>query len=201
MFLDRHSPLASGRFRSAVRTGLFILSALCLPGCHLIRTFETTDADVLAVVAATWCKGSNETDPNRYHLLSDLAPSSGNGFLPYRVSPDVIESFRLRNQGPHLLPPLETCAGLRLTSQGAVDAALTPREGDRSFGWSSFYDTFPGAKGVIHLSVPGYSARRDVAVVQVSGACGWLCGGGTWWVLRRQNGRWLVVERLEAWVS
>ena len=67
--------------------------------------------------------------------------------------------------------------------------------------WREFYGRFPGAQGYASLSLPGVSTDGREAVVWVSNGQGPLDGWSGFCLLRREAGRWRVVDVLvcEVW--
>ncbi len=68
-------------------------------------------------------------------------------------------------------------------------------------GWQVFYKQYPNAGGYWTFSRPGYSSEGDEALLYVGHHCGWLCGTGHLYLLRKQDGEWRVVNRLMLWIS
>lgn len=74
------------------------------------------------------------------------------------------------------------------------------RHADERLGW----ETDSGANGVdawLALSRVGFNMRGNVAVVYVDCVCGPLCGHGTYYVLRKRGGKWIVGEDHWRWAS
>ena len=65
----------------------------------------------------------------------------------------------------------------------------------------SFEQLYPGANGIISFSHVGFNAKMDEAIVSTRIVCGFLCGVGYRYILRKKSGRWEVVNRLMVWVS
>lgn len=68
-------------------------------------------------------------------------------------------------------------------------------------GWGKFYKLYPKAAGYWSFSRPGYNATGDEALVYVGHHCGWLCGTGHLYLLRKQDGNWAVMNRQMLWIS
>jgi hypothetical protein len=68
-------------------------------------------------------------------------------------------------------------------------------------GWTAFYEKHPHAGGFWQFSRPAYNLAGDEALVYVSHSCGWLCGTGHLYLLRRDGGHWKVNNRLMLWIS
>jgi hypothetical protein len=56
--------------------------------------------------------------------------------------------------------------------------------------WKSFYERYPKSGGWIELSAVGFNSEKTVAVVYAGHHCGLLCGGGSFHVLRKKDGKW-----------
>ena len=56
--------------------------------------------------------------------------------------------------------------------------------------WDEYYRLYPESGGLIELSAVGFNQDRTVAVVYMGHMCGQLCGGGTFHVLEKVDGRW-----------
>lgn len=52
----------------------------------------------------------------------------------------------------------------------------------------------PGEGGWVELSAVGFNRQRTVAVLWVSEGCPGLCGGGTFHVLHKKEGKWKPLE-------
>lgn len=68
-------------------------------------------------------------------------------------------------------------------------------------GWEGFYKKYPNAAGFWQFSRPGYNMTHDEAVLYVSHSCGRLCGTGHLYLLRKENGQWVVKNRVMLWIS
>jgi hypothetical protein len=68
-------------------------------------------------------------------------------------------------------------------------------------GPKSFEHLFPGAGGIISFSHVGFDSALHEAIVSTSFVCGGLCGSGSRYVLRKNWGRWEVVNKWIVWVS
>jgi hypothetical protein len=63
-----------------------------------------------------------------------------------------------------------------------------------SSGWDGFYKQYPDSGGWIELSAVGFNAKRTVAVVYMGHSCGGLCGGGSFHVLQKKDGKWVPLD-------
>jgi hypothetical protein len=68
-------------------------------------------------------------------------------------------------------------------------------------GWKKFYEEFPKSAGFWRLSRPGYNSAGNEALLYVSHVCGYLCGTGHLYLLSKEEGKWIVKNRLMLWIS
>jgi hypothetical protein len=68
-------------------------------------------------------------------------------------------------------------------------------------GRKDFKQTFPGASGIISLSRVGFDPSLREAIISTSFVCGFLCGTGRLYMLRKKWGRWEVISNPIVWVS
>jgi hypothetical protein len=61
-------------------------------------------------------------------------------------------------------------------------------------GWENFYKRHPNSGGWIELSAVGFNTDKTVAVVYMGHHCGGLCGGGSFHVLQKREGKWRPLE-------
>jgi hypothetical protein len=66
--------------------------------------------------------------------------------------------------------------------------------GSGGSGWEAFYEHHPDSGGWIALSAVGFNASKNVAVVYAGHSCGSLCGGGTFHLLEKSNGKWVPLR-------
>jgi hypothetical protein len=57
-------------------------------------------------------------------------------------------------------------------------------------GWERFHRRFTNAAGLIRISRIGMDRKGTTAVIYFAHQEGYLSGGGTTLVLRKQNGKW-----------
>jgi hypothetical protein len=60
--------------------------------------------------------------------------------------------------------------------------------------WDDYYRHYPDSGGLIELSGVGFNSDKTVAVVYMGHSCGPLCGGGTFHVLEKIDGKWKPIE-------
>jgi hypothetical protein len=166
--------------------------------CATSRRVEGNDRQVITTVIQKMC----DKKDHGYVVLSSNTGAVNRNFVLDGLDATARESLIDRNQKPTNLPMLEACSGFKFVDGKVVDSYLeSPEKGGMPERWMAFYAQFPDAEGVMYLSLPGYSKHGDVAIVQVASACGWLCGSGFFWILRKESDRWQVEKTIQAWQS
>ena len=67
--------------------------------------------------------------------------------------------------------------------------------------WAKFYNKYPDSTGLLSFSKVGFNDRQDQAFVYMARSCGGLCGGGEYVLLNKVNGKWVISNEQELWVS
>jgi hypothetical protein len=114
------------------------------------------------------------------------------------LAPDLVASFKERNQQPYPLEPtMDLGLEYQLLTQEQIDE-LRPQ--DEASGWKLFYEKYPNAVGFVYLSRAGFNADLSQALVYVSRYHYEQPILGGYYLLTRQDGRWLVEAGFE-WVT
>lgn len=181
------------------RTFSFLVAVpLFIAACASVNINSSEDREVLSAVIQNLC---DKAGPG-YSVLSTSTVAVDPSFVDDGLDRESVRSLLRRNKTSGPLPPLDLCPKLKGASQSEIDVSMNVRQPDGStIGWPGFYKAFPGATGAMYLTLPGYSKHGDLAVVQVAGACNDLCGGGSYWILRKIDGKWLLDKTVPGWVS
>ena len=108
------------------------------------------------------------------------------------LPPELVASFKERNQEPHPLEPvLDLAVEYQLMTQEEIDE-LRPL--DEASGWKLFYEKYPQTVGFIYLSRVGFNADLSQALVYVSHYRYEQPIQGGYYLLSKQDGRWVVGE-------
>lgn len=109
----------------------------------------------------------------------------------------IMQSWQNRNGEPHLLSDgFLFSVPYRLLSQAQVDEAFLP-----SNWWDSFYQHYPDALGYFQLSRVGFDADRQHAVVYVENHQDGKWGSGYFWLLAKEQEKWLIKGSINVWIS
>jgi hypothetical protein len=155
------------------------------------------DRDVLSSIVRQMCK----QQISGYVVLSSTTSVVSPTFTPNGIDESARYSLLERNMTSFALPPIDSCKSMRLVVGGEISRYLEVSTLNMHERWAAFYRKFTDASGVMTISLPGYSAEGDLAVVQVAASCGETCGGGSFWVLRKISGRWQVDVVVPGWQS
>ena len=104
-----------------------------------------------------------------------------------RVGPAIADYIK-QNAKKWLLQPRFSFAIPYQLFEGSLDAVL------KQGGWDEYYRQYPESGGLIELSAVGFNVDKTVAVVYIGRSCGPLCGGGTFHVLEKVDGKWKPFE-------
>lgn len=104
-----------------------------------------------------------------------------------RFGPPMADYIR-QNEKKWFLQPRFSLASPYQFFEGSFDAVL------KQGGWDEYYRQYPESGGLIELSAVGFNVDKTVAVVYMGHSCGMLCGGGTFHVLEKVDGKWKPFE-------
>jgi hypothetical protein len=185
-----------------IRVVVATTTFLTVTSCTTRKDIQDDDVAVVSAVIKQLCHQST----GGFSVLSSSSAVVSPIFAPKALDASTRQSLLNRNASSAPLPEVETCPNLRRVDAQEIDRYLERPKNDRPPGydrWSAFYGRFLNAQGVVRLSLPGYSEQGEVAVVQVSAACGETCGSGFFWVLHRVSGHWQLDFRnsVQGWVS
>jgi hypothetical protein len=85
-----------------------------------------------------------------------------------------------------------------LISRKSLDALFrrSPR-----YGWESFYKKYPDSGGFLVLSGVGFNQQRDQALIYVSSMRQSLSSDGSYMLMRKENGTWVLKLRFTTMMS
>jgi hypothetical protein len=160
------------------------------------------DAAVLKAALEDLCPGN--------YLVIDSANAQPIDVEPGRLRrfpAAALENLRSRNRHPVTLPLEDICPGARIASHAEIAKAFDvpppslSEPADLEWRWAGFFLAFPGAASLVRMSLPGYSARGNSAVVYMTTGRSSLAGEGSYLLLKRRGGRWRLVRRDSVWVA
>lgn len=127
----------------------------------------------------------------------DYIPPMWEVRAPFKqVSDETVAHFNSREKNHcHLRSQLDRAIPYRIVSTEDLEKIF--RRGD----WPAFSREYPKSFGFWRLSPVGYNTRGTEALVVVEHNCGGLCGGGELILLKKDDGRWIVKDRVTLWTA
>lgn len=114
------------------------------------------------------------------------------------IAESTLTDFEARHADARRIGPLPPTR-VPITIVGETDLADLPYDSALG-GWTSFRAKYPGARGVLTLSRPGFSSDRTQAVLLVGYRCGVRCNNGRALLLARNRDGWRVVADRVLWI-
>jgi len=184
---------------------VLILSLAIVSLCITIRAQNVyDDAEAYAVYSAIVFKEWPVTEAKSTRLVIKLEtsdyPHIGGGIDECLQPPKgeeavyapVVNAYKEANKTPKLLQPKFTTDIPYVFMSGTEFNAFFDKKGID--GWKDFYDEYPKSGGINELSAVGFNADKTLAIVYVGHSCGGLCGGGTYHVLQKKEGKWTELQ-------
>lgn len=123
-----------------------------------------------------------------------------NGWTPGNPgTPDAsaaVEHFLLQNEHAALV----NCQDLP-QHVACIPRAAFERHARESDGWSAFSQENKQIHEYLKVSRVGFNTSHSLALLYAEASCGLLCGGGGYYVFRRNGGSWHLVAYHQKWVS
>lgn len=129
---------------------------------------------------------------------------AGKGYSVLASAPDKPAGQR-SSGGPSAFPAGLQCRGVKLVDSVELDRLFDrPYRGKKDFihqgGWGNFYQAYPEASGIIHLSLPAYTSPRS-AVVKLGRTGCFLCGAGWEVELEKIGNKWVIRQERPSWIA
>lgn len=70
-----------------------------------------------------------------------------------------------------------------------------------SNGWDRFYKKYPDSHGSIELSRVAFGKNKNKAFLYFGNQRHWLMGIGYYILLEKENGKWIIIDKVMAWIS
>ena len=131
--------------------------------------------------------GSDDIQQTREYLKSGLPD----------LSRETLNSFTERNQESTPLSQ-DMQLGVKyelLSHEDLAEISSQP-------SWNEILnERYPGSNGYLILSRVGFNHSLDQAVIYVGQVAGPLMGSGSYYMLEKQNGEWIIKDESMAWIS
>lgn len=116
----------------------------------------------------------------------------------YSLTEDTIDDYQLKNEEKQKLENNFSVRSKIIFISEKEENQLFRKGQD---GWAKFHKKYPKAKRMISFSRVGFNKEQTQALVNVSMGCGWLCGEGSFIILQKENGKWVIQQNIGLWVS
>jgi hypothetical protein len=153
------------------------------------------DLAVFHAVLSSECRRNDQ----RYSVISDLpisAPNTAPDWPPTSLWTKLTRRVPSGARWAHLkvCPADRVVDGKEIDSVFARQTAIPPK-------WEPFYAAFPGASGLLRISLPAFTPDRKRAVVYLDATCNPLCGSGFYIGLTRGKEGWKLSRQQTEWIS
>lgn len=102
----------------------------------------------------------------------------------------AISAFKQLNEKPALLQrKFADNISYKLVTSADINSAF-----DKTYSWEKFYKLYPDSAGYTMISQVGFNGNKTVAIAYIGHSCGGLCGGGSFHVLQKKDGKWIPLE-------
>jgi hypothetical protein len=165
-----------------------------------VLTMLTPGADIESCKESVRKRERFEDSRPPFNTLADkIYRTFSHGWDDGSLRTDTIQDFLEKSctMGP-ISTTFHTDLPRTFTAAESVHFRGWPIESDES---RSFEELFPGAPGIISFSHVGFNSSLHEGIVFTAFVCGDLCGTGWRYILRKNQGRWEVVEKFMVWVS
>lgn len=115
--------------------------------------------------------------------------------------PETIEDFQAKNKEiAQLKKKFPTKINYKLINIDELREFFA-YEFDGEMDWEAFYKKYPKSGGLYTFSRVGFSQDGQQALLFVTNWCRSLCGEGNYYLLKKENGEWKVINKHMIWIS
>lgn len=175
------------------RISLALFAALLIAGGSQATATREKDSAVL-LAAVSPCEGEPEI-----LLATTLSTDVGEETPEHKAArlsldqwySEALTNLHTRNSVSVPLPKEFACSKFKVVALSAIGST-------HFIDWKRVHRLFPGVTGVLQISLPGYNRDRDRAIVEITMACGLQCGSDYLVQLRKTDGKWKRMRRVES---
>lgn len=155
----------------------------------LINSRYISDGIKLIVIEE---KTTESTSPGKDELNENYVKQN----MP-ELQQETINDFKKENQQSYLLKrQFDLPVSYILISQKEMKNIF-----ENGKGWDDFYKKYPDSQGTMTLSMVGFNADKNQALVYVGNQGHWLAGAGYYILLVKENNVWKIKKEVMAWIS
>jgi hypothetical protein len=130
----------------------------------------------------------------------NIEGNSVRAFLKELTS-ETIEDFQTKNkENARFKKKFPTNANYTLMTIDELKESFNYKW-DGDLDWEGFYKKYPKSGGIFTFSRVGFSKDGQQALLFVTNWCRTLCGTGEYYLLKKENGEWKVVNKHMIWIS
>jgi hypothetical protein len=125
------------------------------------------------------------------------------GFEPFlkQIKPETMRDFLTKNDGSELLEKkISPDINYTFISTEELKANFAYKF-DGEMDWEAFRQKYPNTANIYTLSRVGFSQDSSEALVFVTNWCRSLCGEGNYYVMKKENCEWKIVNKMMTWIS
>ncbi len=112
------------------------------------------------------------------------------------ISEDTLDSYLERNNQPgQLTSDMDLSVDYVLITQDELATIFNQPD-----GWDVFHEKYSEA-GYSVVSRVGFNRTLDQALIYVGHMAGPLMGSGSYYLMEKQNGEWIIKEEIMVWIS
>jgi hypothetical protein len=113
------------------------------------------------------------------------------------ISNETVKSLIARNAQPSQLSP-DMDLGAKYTLLSAEELSKISSQPN----WGEVLaNTYPGSNGYLIFSRVGFNKTLDQAVIYVGQVGGPMMGSGSYYLMEKQNGEWVIKQEVMVWIS
>jgi hypothetical protein len=113
------------------------------------------------------------------------------------ISRQTLDSFVERNQDSH---PISQNMDLGIEYKILTYEELKKISSQSNWG-EKLSEAYPGSHGYLIFSRVGFNNTLDQAVIYVGSVGGPLMGSGSYFLMEKQNGEWIMKDEVMSWIS
>lgn len=187
----------------------------------LIVLFASTLTACSAISPAAPTPSAEEIEKEEQAVYSFFLPNTGNPVLILEETSSDVSSDNAEQTIDYIKSDLEDISKQTLNSFLERNAEHTQLSANMDLGveytllsaddlhriasqpnWGKLLEEeYPGAHGYTIFSRVGFNNNLDQALIYVGSVGGPLMGSGTYFLMEKQNGEWIMKEQIMSWIS
>jgi len=115
----------------------------------------------------------------------------------------TLDDFVAKNQASVAVTekPFASFVKVKVVARKALPSSDTIDPGNPREFWNQFHAKYPGARGIVTFSRPGFDKSGSHALVYYRLSCGTLCGQVGYVLLKNSGGQWRILQEVVPIIS